>query len=108
MTIQSVQSLPQPDGSVAYIVNSSYTVTQSDRPDLWDAVQAWLAAGNKAQPYVPPAPLPPDPVQQAAMDVQAMIPEMLDALIPANAASLSLGTQALIAKWQAARKATGN
>lgn len=35
-----------------------YEVLQSDPksayPGLWGKVQAWLAAGNKAQPYVPP------------------------------------------------------
>ena len=37
-----------------------YDVIQNDPgcqwPNLWTDVQAWLAAGNIAQPYVPPDP----------------------------------------------------
>ena len=54
--------------------NNGYMVTMKELPPAtnggpnyevmegypnWPDVQAWLAAGNKAQPYVPPAPVLP-------------------------------------------------
>jgi hypothetical protein len=44
-------------------------------PNLWPDVQAWLAAGNTAQPYVPPAPVPMDPEVQLNAEIMASLVE---------------------------------
>jgi hypothetical protein len=46
-----------------------YEVVENDPGALWADIQAWLSAGNVAQPYVPPEPIPPTIKQQlAALD----------------------------------------
>lgn len=75
-------------------------------PNLWSDVQAWLAAGNTAQPYVPPPPVLPDPVAQANATLQALTPQVLNALVNSPPMQAALGS--LVAQWQAAWKAAGN
>jgi hypothetical protein len=69
MTINDLQSLPQPDGSTAYIVNGIYTALPSD--PMWQSIQDWLAAGNKAEDYKPPEAKPVDPDVQLASEIMA-------------------------------------
>jgi hypothetical protein len=84
---QPVQSMP--GGS--YIVTLSngwpYNVVQGDSSPvvdvaaLWQSIQDWLAAGNVATPYEPPAPVPLDPLVAAQMQLAAIMPDVIDALI---------------------------
>ena len=74
MTIRTVEALPQPDGSTAYIVNGIFTAVQGE-PTVWADVQAWLSEGNTAQPYVPPAPVPMDPEMQLYAEIMASLVE---------------------------------
>jgi hypothetical protein len=43
--------------------------------NLWPDIQAWLAAGNVAQSYVPPAPVPMDPEVQLNAEIMASLVE---------------------------------
>jgi hypothetical protein len=43
--------------------------------NLWPDVQAWLAAGNTATPYVSPAPVPMDPEMQLNAEIMASLVE---------------------------------
>ncbi len=74
MTVDFTQPvLVMPDGSYVVTLSNgmSYNALQVDPlcqwPNLWPDVQAWLAAGNVAQPYVPPATVPPTIQQQLAV-----------------------------------------
>ena len=72
-------------------------------PNLWPDVQAWLAAGNTAQPYVPPAPIPPDPKIIAQATLQALMPQIINTIMVGPSAPLQF-----VAQWLAAWKAAGN
>jgi hypothetical protein len=81
-----------PNGQPFEILESNQTA--------WLEVQKWLAQGNTAQPYVPPAPVPPDPVMQANATLNEMVLQDLhDRMVgpnpPKNAA-------AFLAAWKAA------
>jgi hypothetical protein len=69
MTIKDLQSLPQPDGSTAYIVNNIYTALPGD--PMWQSIQDWLAAGNMADAYKPPEAKPIDPDVQLTAEIMA-------------------------------------
>jgi hypothetical protein len=90
--------------------NNGYMVTmQNEWPyevlegyPNWSDVQVWLAAGNLATPYVPPAPVPPDPVAQANATLHDLMLQYVNSIMvgptaPKNAAA-----------WLAAWKAAGN
>lgn len=83
-----------------------YDVIQNDPgcqwPNLWTDVQAWLAAGNIAQPYVPPAPVAPDPKVVAQQTLQALIPQIINSIMVGPSAPLAFAAQ-----WLAAWKAAG-
>ena len=108
---QPVLSHPVPDGTTGYIVTLAnvwpYDVIQNDPacqwPNLWPDVQAWLAAGNVAQPYVPPAALPPDPVAQANATLQTIMLKYVNSIMVGPSAPLQFAAQ-----WLAAWKAAGN
>ena len=70
--------------------------------NLWSDVQAWLAAGNVATPYVPPAPVAPNPVIQANATLQEIMLQYVNSVMVGPGAPL---TQA--AAWLAAWKASG-
>lgn len=94
--------------------NKGYMVTMKELPPAtnggpnyevlegypnWPDVQAWLAAGNQAQPYVPPAAVPPDPVAQANatltdLALQYVHDQMVGPTAPKNAAMF-------LAAWKA-------
>lgn len=69
----------------------------------WQRVQAWLAAGNTAQPYVPPAPVPPDLVAQANATLQTIMLKYVNSIMVGPSAPLQFAAQ-----WLAAWKAAGN
>jgi len=78
-----------------------YEVLSTDA--LWSFVQAWLAVGNAAPVYVPPAPIPPTPQQQAIATIQAIQAKLINAqVVGPNAISLGL-TATDIANWKAAQ-----
>ncbi len=104
MIIQSIQSLPQPDGSTAYIVNGVYTVVQSDNPAAWADVQAWLAAGNIAQPYVPPAAIPPT-IQQQLTALDAVVSRDVEDWYAENGKTPAYGPRADAIKQKQALRA---
>jgi hypothetical protein len=93
-----------PDGS--YIVTTQhpaypYNVLPDD--PMWQSIQDWLAAGNTATPYVPPAPVAPTPQQQAAATIATITAKLINAqVVGPNAISLGL-TAADIANWKAAQ-----
>jgi hypothetical protein len=77
MTVDFTQPVfSMPDGS--YVVTTQgpaypYNVLPSD--PMWQSIQDWLAAGNVAQPYVPPAPEPLDPEIQLNAEIMASLIE---------------------------------
>jgi len=104
---QPVEKMP--DGSYKVTLENGwpYNVLEADPScqwqNLWPDIQAWLAAGNTAQPYVPPAPVPPTAVQQAQATIAAIQAKLINAqVVGPNAVSLGL-TAADIANWKAAQ-----
>ena len=99
------------DGTTGYMVTLEngwpYDVIQNDPPcqwsNLWPDVQAWLAAGNTATPYVPPAPVPPDPVMVANATLQDLMFKYVNSVMVGPSAPLTFAAQ-----WLAAWKAAGN
>ncbi len=97
--------------------NNGYMVTMKELPPAtnggpnyevlegypnWPDVQAWLAGGNVAQPYVPPAAIPPTPVQKAQATIAAIQAKFINAQIIAANATSGL-TPADVAAYQAAQ-----
>ena len=96
--------LSMPDGS--YVVTTRYpaypyNVLPGD--PLMPSITAWITAGNVAQPYVPPAPVPPDPVAQANATLQTIMLKYMNSVMVGPSAPLQFATQ-----WLAAWKAAGN
>ena len=92
------------DGS--YIVTTQgpaypYNVLPGD--PMWQSIQDWLAAGNTATPYVPPAAKAPDPVAVANATLAALTPKIINAIMVGPSAPLQFAAQ-----WLAAWKAAGN
>ena len=69
----------------------------------WSDVQAWLAAGNVAKPYVPPAAVAPDPVAVAQATLNTLALKYINSIMVGPSAPLAFAAQ-----WLAAWKAVGN
>jgi hypothetical protein len=98
--------------------NSGYMVTLADVPSstnggpnyevlesdpLWADVQAWLAEGNTAALYLPPAAVPPTAQQQAAATIATIQAKLINGIVVGpNAVGNGL-TAADIANWKAAQ-----
>ncbi len=97
--------LLMPDGS--YVVTTRdpaypYNVLPDD--PLMPSITAWLAAGNVATPYVPPAPVPPTAVQQAQATIAAIQAKMINGQIVAASAVPPTGlTLSDVAAYKAAQ-----
>ena len=105
MTIDFTQPVLFDAANNGYMVTLAnglpYEVLASD--PLWAEVQAWLAAGNVAQPYVPPAAVPPTAKQQAQATIATITEKLINAqVVGPNAISLGLSA-ADIAAWKAAQ-----
>ncbi len=99
--------------------NNGYMVTMKELPPAtnggpnyevlegypnWPDVQAWLAGGNVAQPYVPPAAMPPTAVQQAQATIAAIQAKMINGQIVAASAVPPTGlTLSDVAAYKAAQ-----
>lgn len=105
MTVDFSQPiLSMPDGS--YVVTTDdpvlpYNVLPAD--PLMPSIMAWLAAGNVATPYVPPAAVPPDPVAQANATLQTIMLKYVNSIMVGPSAPLQFAAQ-----WLAAWRASGN
>lgn len=83
MTVDFIQPVLFDSANNGYMVTLengwSYEVLEVDPrcqwKNLWPDVQAWLAAGNVAQPYVPPEPVPMDPEVQLNAEIMASLVE---------------------------------
>ncbi len=104
MTVDFTQPvLVMPDGSYVVITKDPmypYNVLPGD--PLMPSITAWITAGNVAQPYVPPAAIPPTPVQQAQATIAAIQAKFINAQIIAANATSGL-TPADVAAYQAAQ-----
>ena len=78
-----------------------YEVLASD--SLIAEVGAWLAKGNTAQPYIPPAAVPPDPKVAAQATLQSLTLQYVNSIMVGPTAPLQFAAQ-----WLAAWKAAGN
>jgi hypothetical protein len=110
--------LSMPDGSYVVTVSNpnypQYNVIENDAPPpwgnpgmpaLWQSIQDWLAAGNVATPYVPPAAVALDPVVAAQMQLAALTPDVIDALIAQlPAAKGAAQPDDPISQWQSLRQ----
>jgi hypothetical protein len=95
------------DGS--YIVttaNPAYPYNVLPDDPMWQSIQDWLAEGNKADPYVPPEPVALDPAIAAQIQLAALMPDVIDALIAQAQGTAGKGVVPKddpIAAWQALR-----
>jgi hypothetical protein len=74
-----------------------------EKADFWQSIQAWLAAGNVAQPYVPPAAVAPDPMVAANANLQSLMLKYVNSIMVGPTPPLAFAAQ-----WLAAWKAAGN
>jgi hypothetical protein len=99
------------DGSyVVAVSNPNYpqynVTTDREFSPLLQSIKDWLAAGNKADPYVTPEPVPLDPVVAAQIQLAALMPDVIDALIAQAQGTAGKGVVPKddpIAAWQALR-----
>jgi hypothetical protein len=94
------------DGSYIVTLANGYPYQVLNSPEFskkWASIRAWLAAGNVAQPYVPPVAPPPDPVATANANLQQIMLKYVNSIMVGPSAPLQFAAQ-----WLAAWKAAGN
>ncbi len=98
--------LVMPDGSYVVAVSNpsypQYNVTSDPEfAPLWASIQEWLAAGNTAAPYVPPAPVAPDPKIAAQATLHDLMLKYVNSIMVGPSAPLTYAP-AWLAAWKAA------
>ena len=74
MTVDFTQPIQQNPANGSYIVttqNPAYPYNVLPGDPMWQSIQEWLTAGNKAEEYKPPEAKPVDPDVQIAADIIA-------------------------------------